>query len=66
MHRINIAAPEFDYDAKDPEGFRAGTACLRKTFGAERCGASVYEIPPGQAPRAPTRSATRPSRPSAS
>jgi uncharacterized cupin superfamily protein len=48
MRRINIAAPEFEYDDADPEGFRAGAAPLRKLFGATLSGASVYEIPPGQ------------------
>src|ERR1043166_3218354 len=49
MKRINIAAPEFEYDGEDPEGFRAGMARLGKTLGAEQTGISVYELPPGQA-----------------
>ncbi|HEY0316930.1 MAG TPA: cupin domain-containing protein [Solirubrobacterales bacterium] len=50
MQRINIAAPEFAYDAEDPEGFRAGMARLGKLLGApEQTGISVYELPPGQA-----------------
>jgi uncharacterized cupin superfamily protein len=49
MRRVNIAAPEFEYVAEDPEGFRAGMARLGKALGAERTGISVYEIPPGQA-----------------
>lgn len=48
MKRINIAAPPFEYDAEDPEGFRAGMARLGKGLGTERTGVSVYEIPPGQ------------------
>ena len=48
MKRVNILAPEFEYDAEDPEGFRAGMARLGRALGAERTGASVYEIPPGQ------------------
>ena len=48
MKRINIAAPDFEYDADDPEGFRAGMARLGKLLGAERTGISVYELPPGQ------------------
>jgi uncharacterized cupin superfamily protein len=49
MRRINIAAPPFEYDSEDPEGFRAGMARLGKALDAERTGVSVYEIPPGQA-----------------
>ena len=49
MHRLNIAAPEFEYDAEDPEGFRAGMARLGKLLGAKESGISVYELAPGQA-----------------
>jgi uncharacterized cupin superfamily protein len=49
MRRVNIASPEFAYDADDPEGFRAGMLRLGKDVGASRLGASVYELPPGQA-----------------
>lgn len=50
MRRINIAAPEFEYDGEDPEGFRSGVARLGKLLGgAKSTGASVYELPPGQA-----------------
>jgi uncharacterized cupin superfamily protein len=50
MKRINIAAPSFEYDEEDPEGFRSGVAKLGKLLaGAEESGASVYELPPGQA-----------------
>jgi uncharacterized cupin superfamily protein len=50
MERINIAAPQFEYDGDDPEGFRSGMARLGKVLGgAEESGISVYELPPGQA-----------------
>ncbi|MDP9257650.1 MAG: cupin domain-containing protein [Actinomycetota bacterium] len=49
MPRLNIAAPEFDYDASDPEGFRAGLFRFGKLLGAEKTGCSIYELPPGQA-----------------
>jgi uncharacterized cupin superfamily protein len=49
MQRTNIAAPEFSYDAADPDGFRAGMARLGKVLGAADTGISVYELPPGQA-----------------
>lgn len=49
MRRLNIADPQFEYDAEDPDGFRAGMARLGTQLGAEQTGASVYELPPGQA-----------------
>ena len=47
MPRVSIASPEFKYDDNDPEGFRSGM--FRGGFGAKLTGASVYDIPPGQA-----------------
>lgn len=49
MQRVNIAAPEFAYEPDDPEGFRSGMARLGPQLGASITGASVYEVPPGQA-----------------
>jgi uncharacterized cupin superfamily protein len=49
MKRLNISAPEFEYDPDDPEGFRAGMARLGEALGARESGASVYELAPGQA-----------------
>jgi uncharacterized cupin superfamily protein len=49
MKRVNIAAPSFEYDGDDPEGFRAGMAKLGKLLGASESGVTVYELPPGQA-----------------
>jgi uncharacterized cupin superfamily protein len=50
MRRINIAAPKFEYDEDDPDGFRSGLTGLGKFFGgAKESGVSVYELPPGQA-----------------
>ena len=48
MRRVNIASPEFHYDADDPEGFRAGMFRFGKDVGASHTGATVYELPPGQ------------------
>jgi uncharacterized cupin superfamily protein len=39
----------FVYDDGDPEGFRCGMLALRVPMGAQRTGATVYELPPGQA-----------------
>jgi uncharacterized cupin superfamily protein len=49
MHHVNIAAPQFEYDADDPEGFRAGLYRPGSILGAVATGMSVYDLPPGQA-----------------
>jgi uncharacterized cupin superfamily protein len=49
MRLINIAAPTFEYDPEDPDGYRAGMARLGETLGAKESGATVYELAPGQA-----------------
>ena len=49
MPRLNIASPEFQYDADDPEGFRAGMFRFGPQLGAKDSGSTVYELPPGQA-----------------
>lgn len=49
MRVANIANPEFSYDEDDPGGFRSGMLRLGNQLGAERTGATVYELPPDQA-----------------
>jgi uncharacterized cupin superfamily protein len=49
MQRISISDPDFTYDADDPEGFRSGMLRMGPQLGAKETGASVYELPPGQA-----------------
>jgi len=49
MPRVNIADPEFVYDADDPEGYKAGLFRPGPGLGAKQTGTSVYELPPGQA-----------------
>jgi uncharacterized cupin superfamily protein len=49
MRHINVASPDFQYDSDDPPGFRAGMFRFGRLVGAEQLGASVYELPPGQA-----------------
>jgi uncharacterized cupin superfamily protein len=49
MQRINIEESEFTYEAGDPEGFRAGRLSIGPLVGARETGASVYEVPPGEA-----------------
>ncbi len=46
---MNIQSPDFGYDSDDPEGFRSGLYRFGPDVGAQRTGASVYELPPGQA-----------------
>lgn len=46
---VNIARPRFIYDSDDPAGFRGGTFRFGPLLGAAQLGASVYELPPGQA-----------------
>ena len=48
MPRLNISSPEFEYDAGDPAGFRAGMFRFGERLGAKATGCSVYELPPGQ------------------
>jgi uncharacterized cupin superfamily protein len=43
----NVFEPEFDSD-REREGFRWTRAKVGKQAGAERLGASLYEVPPGQ------------------
>jgi uncharacterized cupin superfamily protein len=49
MRRVNLADPTFDYDDTDPDGFKAGMFRMGKLLGAERSGATLYELAPGQA-----------------
>jgi uncharacterized cupin superfamily protein len=49
MRRVNIVEVGFAYEPDDPEGFRSGMARLGPDIGAEDTGATVYELPPGQA-----------------
>ena len=49
MRRVSISQADLTYDPEDPEGFRSGVARLGPKLGATESGASVYELPPGQA-----------------
>jgi uncharacterized cupin superfamily protein len=49
MQPINIADPAFTYDEVDPEGFRAGMFRFGPLVGAQKLGATVYELRSGQA-----------------
>jgi uncharacterized cupin superfamily protein len=49
MRTFNVFDASFEYDDTDPEGYRAGMARFGDLIGATRIGATVYELPPGQA-----------------
>jgi uncharacterized cupin superfamily protein len=49
MRKLNIASPEFKFDPEDPPGFRAGMFRFGPMLEAKQMGASVYELPPGEA-----------------
>jgi uncharacterized cupin superfamily protein len=48
MKRVNLHQVSVEFDAEDPEGYKAGANRLGPQLGASRLGATVYEIPPGQ------------------
>ncbi len=49
MKVVNLASPPFAHDPADPDGFHAGMFRLGPLVGAAKLGATVYELPPGQA-----------------
>src|SRR5262245_50070347 len=49
VRRANINAMEFVYVPEDPPGFRSGMKRLGPLVGGDKVGASVYELPPGEA-----------------
>jgi uncharacterized cupin superfamily protein len=49
MRRVNLTEPDFSYEDDDPEGMRSGMFRFGPQLGATDTGASLYELPPGQA-----------------
>ena len=49
MRRVNLGEPGFEFDEDDPDGFRSGMFRFGGALGASATGASLYELPPGQA-----------------
>jgi uncharacterized cupin superfamily protein len=49
MRRVNLGDPTFSYDEGDPDGMRSGMFRFGPALGAKDTGASLYELPPGQA-----------------
>ena len=49
MRRVNLSQPSFTYDSDDPPGFRSGMARFGPGVGAAQTGATLYDLPPGEA-----------------
>ncbi len=49
MQRVSLSTAEPAFDADDPDGFRSGLFRPGPSLGAQRTGASLYVLPPGQA-----------------
>ena len=49
MRAFNVFDASCDYDETDPEGYKAGGKRFGPDVGGQRLGASLYELPPGQA-----------------
>jgi uncharacterized cupin superfamily protein len=49
MLKFNVFDASTEYDSSAPEGYRAGDHRFGPKIGAARMGATVYELPPGQA-----------------
>ena len=47
MRRVNLFAPEFDHES-DRDGYRWRGMRVGKVLGAERIGASLYDLQPGE------------------
>jgi len=48
MLRVSLEGAGVQFDPEDPDGFRSGMLRLGPHVGAERTGATLYELPPGQ------------------
>ena len=48
MRRFNVLEAEVAHDLDDPEGYRGGGVRLAPLVAAQRLGATLYELPPGQ------------------
>jgi uncharacterized cupin superfamily protein len=49
MRKINVFEAPINYDPSDPEPYASGMNRFGPDIGAGRMGATVYELPPGQA-----------------
>ena len=49
MRRVNLNELQPEFDPEDPPGYRAGATRIGRRFEASRSGATLYEIPIGEA-----------------
>ena len=49
MQRVRLSDAKFEYEPTDPAGFRSGMARFGSGLGAADTGATLYELPPGEA-----------------
>ncbi len=49
MRRVRLGDASFEFDPTDPPGFRAGMARFGPGVGSKNTGATLYELPPGEA-----------------
>jgi uncharacterized cupin superfamily protein len=49
MRHVDLSDPTFTYDDDDPDGFHSGMFRFGPQLGAKQTGASVYELPAGEA-----------------
>ncbi len=49
MRRVSLVDPDLSTDPEDPAGFRTGAFRPGRDLGAKATGATLYELPPGQA-----------------
>lgn len=48
MHHLNVNDSQFEYDAEDPPGYRAGVVRAGARLGALETALKLFEIPPGE------------------
>jgi uncharacterized cupin superfamily protein len=49
VRRVRLSEARFEYDPEDPPGFRNGMARFGGDVDAKDTGATLYELPPGEA-----------------
>jgi len=49
VRRVRLSDASFEYDREDPAGFRSGMARFGRDLDAKDTGATLYELPPGEA-----------------
>jgi uncharacterized cupin superfamily protein len=49
MKKFNVFDGQVEFDGSDPQGYRAGAQRFGPDIGGARLGATLYELPPGEA-----------------